>query len=147
MQFFSKTFICIQHAFFRPCDSSNLNLSPLCQLKENSSPNLWADSVRDSYLMNNGKIENYIEELSRSTRPFYKDRKALENELLPGIVEVFSFSGVTRIFFWGVIGWTFPKVIYVDIKTTLPFEILPIYSFQPWNSSLRVRILDGVGSK
>ena len=98
------TFLCIQHAFFRPCDSSNLNLSPLCQLKETSSPNLWADSVKDSYLMNNGKIENYINELSRSRRPFYKNSKAVENELLPGIVEVISFTDVTRIFYRGVIG-------------------------------------------
>ena len=66
--------------------------------------------------MNNGKIENYINELSRSRRPFYKNSKAVENELLPGIVEVISFTDVTRIFYRGVIGWTFPKVIYVDKK-------------------------------
>ena len=87
------------NVFFRPCDSSNLNLSPLCQLKETASPNLWADSVKASYLKNNGKMENYIEDLSRSTRPFYKNSKALENELLPGIVEVISLSGVTGICF------------------------------------------------
>ena len=74
----------ISKNFFRPCDSTNLNLNPLCQLKKKGEPNIWANSVKQSYT----KKEKYIQELRNSNRSYYKDTKSREDELIPGIQKV-----------------------------------------------------------
>ena len=42
-----------------------------------------------------GKLEDYVEELSQSTRYFYKNEQRMEEELLPGILKVFVSFTVT----------------------------------------------------
>ena len=46
----------MQHSFFRksfrPCDSRNLNLSPLCTLEKGSFPKFWMERVPKTALIN-----------------------------------------------------------------------------------------------
>ena len=63
-------------------------MNPLCQLKKKNEPNIWANSVKESYKKKKMMKKDYIQQLSYSDRSFYKNSKSMEDELLPGIVEV-----------------------------------------------------------
>ena len=47
----------------RTCDSKNLNMSPLCDLKSGLEPSLWQEEVVNTYEAaagNNGSIPQYV---------------------------------------------------------------------------------------
>ena len=74
---------------FRSCDSSNLNISPLCLLTEHSGFSIWSESVKLSYEQKIGKpLPSYISELDGPTRQYYNNEESRKAELIPGLLDV-----------------------------------------------------------
>ena len=72
------------------CDSTNLNLSPLCDITaENSASQatLWGQAATATYL-NRGLKPDYVENILGPTRQFYINQDRSDRELLSSIVEV-----------------------------------------------------------
>ena len=80
------TFLC------RECDSTNLNLSPLCDLmaaNPGSQPTLWGKAAAATY-QGRGLEPSYVENILGHTRQFYINQDRRDRELLSSIVEVTS---------------------------------------------------------
>ena len=72
------------------CDSTNLNLSPLCDITaENtaSQATLWGEAAMATYY-NRGLKPGYVENILGPTRQFYINQDRVDRELLSSIVEV-----------------------------------------------------------
>ena len=72
------------------CDSTNLNLSPLCDITaENSASQatLWGQAASATYL-DRGLKPDYVENIVGPTREFYINQDRRDRELLSSILEV-----------------------------------------------------------
>ena len=72
------------------CDSTNLNLSPLCDITADttaSQATLWGQAATATYL-NMGLKPDYVENILGPTRQFYINQDRMDRELLSSIVEV-----------------------------------------------------------
>ena len=72
------------------CDSTNLNLSPLCDITTDttaSQATLWGQAATATYL-NMGLKPDYVENILGPTREFYINQDRRDRELLSSIVEV-----------------------------------------------------------
>ena len=77
----------------RKCDSRNINLDPFCSLSREAKSNPWIEDVTSLYKALNGEqLPDYIEDMTKSTRPQYRypeDEKM--DVLLQGKVRLFLF--------------------------------------------------------
>ena len=55
----------------RPCDSYNLNSSPLCNLTGQGSPLYWAGDAAALYTQQLGKLPDYVAQLDKPNRKLY----------------------------------------------------------------------------
>ena len=72
------------------CDSTNLNLSPLCDVtaaNTESQATLWGQAASDTY-HSLGLKPDYVENIVGPTRQFYINQDRRDRELLSSIVEV-----------------------------------------------------------
>ena len=67
----------------RPCDSYNLNSSPLCNLTERSEPLYWAEAALALYSEQMEQVPDYVTRLDKSTRSLYPGNKFHHEVLLP----------------------------------------------------------------
>ena len=76
------------------CDSTNLNLSPLCDLLATntwSEATLWGEAAAATY-HGRGLELSYVENILGHTRQFYINQDRRDRELLSSIVKVPSIS-------------------------------------------------------
>ena len=59
----------------RPCDSYNLNSSPLCWLLERAGPLYWAGDALALYSQQLDQVPDYVTELERADRRLYPGEK------------------------------------------------------------------------
>lgn len=69
---------------FRGCDSRNINVSPLCDLKNNLGS--WTTKVRESYGMTD--VPTYISSLPSSIRNVYSTEVMFEGEMITALTKV-----------------------------------------------------------
>ena len=73
--------------FARPCNSRNINQSPLCKLSTKSGTLKWADQASELY-NNIGDIPDYVKTLGTPTRSVHGTSSMAESALLPSHVKV-----------------------------------------------------------
>ena len=71
----------------RQCDSSNLNLAPLCQLSDDDihMNKIWGDAAKKTY---GGKVPDYVARIRGPRRSFYVSKRREEKELLQALTKV-----------------------------------------------------------
>ena len=67
----------------RPCDSYNLNSSPLCNLTSRAGPLYWAGAAAALYEEQLDKVPDYVAGLAGPTRRLYPGEKFQQEVLLP----------------------------------------------------------------
>ena len=71
----------------RPCDSYNLNSSPLCNLTGRAGPLYWAGAAKELYSEQTGEVPDYVARLTGNMRRFYWGGKFQNEVLLPNTAE------------------------------------------------------------
>ena len=83
---------------FRLCDSTDLNVSPLCDLLNPLQPSKWADEVTSLYQAgSDNALPDYIKRFGSPTRLRYSSDKRRNNELLKSLTKVFRYSNKLRL--------------------------------------------------
>ena len=67
----------------RPCDSYNLNSSPLCNLTDRGSPLYWAGDAAALYSQQTGAVPDYVALLDGPSRRLYPGDRFRQEVLLP----------------------------------------------------------------
>ena len=67
----------------RPCDSYNLNSSPLCNLTGRGSPLYWAGDAAALYSQQTGAVPDYVALLDGPSRRLYPGDRFRQEVLLP----------------------------------------------------------------
>ena len=73
-------------AILRICDSHNLDVSPLCSLKNSHGLDKWSASVMESY--GDANIPQYVKDFSSPTRNVYETKEMMEAEILTALTQV-----------------------------------------------------------
>ena len=74
----------------RPCDSTNLNVSPLCDITDPqaaSQVTAWGQAARDTYSQLD-TMPGYVDIIQGPTRQFYINMDRMQSELLTSLIEV-----------------------------------------------------------
>ena len=71
----------------RPCDSYNLNSSPLCNLTGRAGPLYWAAAAKELYSEQTGEVPGYVARLTNTEENQDKEYNAFEDDI--AIVNIF----------------------------------------------------------
>ena len=76
---------------FRLCDSTDLNVSPLCDMLNPIHPSKWADQVTNQYPADTDNAPPYIQSFKSPTRLRYSTEDRKNKELLSTLTKVFEY--------------------------------------------------------